>query len=168
MFSLNVPLPGEVAALVARLRPRLGAFESIRTNPTLVVKRFGRIDGSDVGSLQSEVRLTLAGMPAFEARVSRVEAFEAPAAGPAPVLYLAVESPGLETVHDRLVGAFGVIDGIEGDDYVPHITLARGGEVDLEAAITGIDFDPISWTVRELWFWDARHDERVAQLALSA
>lgn len=168
MFSLNVPLPGEVAGLVERLRPALGAFESIRTDPTLVVKRFGRLDGRDVDALQSEVRLTLDGVPPFEARVSRVGGFETPAAGPAPVLYLAVESPGLEMLHHRLIGAFGVIAGIEGEDYVPHITLARGGEVDLDAAINGIDVEPISWTARELWFWDARHGERVARVALSA
>ena len=168
MFSLNVPLPGAVLALAERLRPDLGALETVREAPTLVAKRFGRLGPDEAAALQSEVRLALAGAPAFEARVAGLGAFEAPPAGPAPVVYLAVESPGLRALHDRLVEAFGAVEGLEGDDYVPHVTLARGGDVDVDAVLDGLEVEPVAWDVTALEFWDARHRERAGRVSLPA
>lgn len=169
MLSLNVPLPGRVRAQIEVLRPALGGFERVREEPTLVVKRFGRLDADEAARVESEVRTVLAGAPAFEARLDGLGSFADPPAGPAPVVYLAVESPGLEQLHDRLVEAFGAVDGLEGEDYVPHVTLARGGVADAPAALdrlADVDVEPVRWTVTELWFWDARHGERVGRVSL--
>ena len=168
MLSLNVPLPGAVLALVERLRPTLGGFETVRERPTLVAKRLGRPGPDEAAALESEVRLALAGAPAFEVRVAGVGSFVEPPAGPAPVVYLAVESPGLSDLHRRLVEAFGAVEGLEGDDYVPHVTLARGGDVDLEAALAALEVaaSPVTWTATSLDLWDARHGERAGRVSL--
>ena len=113
--SLNVPVPGRVSALASELRPALTPFERVREWHTLVVKRLG--DAEPTG-LDERVRRALSGAPAFEARVAGIGAFREPAAGPGPVVYLAVESPGLVEVHRQLCGVFGTVSGIEGDDYV--------------------------------------------------
>lgn len=168
MFSLNVPLPGAVRQRVEAVRPALTDFERVREDPTLVVKRFGRPTPAAIANLESEVRLALAGVPAFEARLDGLGAFERPVSGPAPVAYLAIESPGLVRVHQRLVGAFGAVEGIEGADYVPHVTLARGGGPEALARLADVQVEPVSWTVTELWFWDARHGERAGRVALPA
>ncbi|NIS33684.1 MAG: 2'-5' RNA ligase family protein, partial [Actinobacteria bacterium] len=110
--------------------------------PTLVAKRF---DGAvPEASIESEARLALAGTGPFECRVTGLGAFEAPVAGPAPVAYLAVESPGLEALHDELVEAFGAVPGLEGEDYVPHVTLARGGDVEALSALEGAAVEPVA------------------------
>lgn len=166
MFSLNVPLPGEVKRQVESLRPALSGFETIRTEPTLVVKRFGRPGSEDIGRIESESRAALAGEPAFEARLDGLGCFEDPPSGPAPVVYLAIESPGLIALHERLVEVFDAVDDLEGESYVPHITLARGGA---PAAFDGLDdvaVESVTWTVSELWFWDARHGERAGRASL--
>ncbi|ELZ44283.1 hypothetical protein C464_15660 [Halorubrum coriense DSM 10284] len=83
-------------------------------------------------------------------------------------MYLAVESDGLVRLHRRLCAAFGVVEGIEGDDYVPHVTLARGGDpgpgavADLVAA----EFDPIRWRVHALDVWDPEYREPAATIDL--
>ena len=168
MLSLNVPLPPAVDRLAADLRPALDGLETVREEPTLVAKRFGRLGPGAAAALQSEVRLALAGAPSFEVRVDGPGAFEAPVSGPAPVVYLAVESPGLRRLHDRLVEAFGALEGLEGDDYVPHVTLARGGDVDIDAVLARLEgeVEPVTWTATELWFWDARHGERAGRVSL--
>lgn len=167
-FSLNVPVPGRVAAIASELRPALSPFASIRDRHTLVLKRLGEADRD---GLESRVRQALVGAPAVEARIGSIGAFEAPAAGTAPVVYLAVESPGLHQLHAQLCARFEPALGIEGDDYVPHVTLARGGG---EAAMAAVDrlrdraIEPVSWTVGELVFWDARHDEVTGRVSLPA
>ncbi len=93
-------------------------------------------------------------------------AFEAPVAGPAPVAYLAVESPGLEALHDELVEAFGAVPGLEGEDYVPHVTLARGGDVEALSALEGAAVEPVAWTVDELLLWDARRSKPAGRIGL--
>lgn len=168
VLSLNVPLPGKVRALVERLRPALGGFETIREEPTLVAKRFGRLDADTAALLESEVRLALDDAPPFEARVAGLGAFEEPPTGPAPVVYLTVESPGLEALHGRLVDEFGAVEGLEGPHYVPHLTLARGGDVDVDEVVEELDVEPVTWTVTELLIWDARHGERAGRVSLPA
>lgn len=166
MFSLNVPLPGRARARVEALRPVLGGFDTVRDRPTLVVKRFGRRSPEGVAHVESEARAVLAGVGAFDVRLDGFDAFERPPAGPGPVAYLAVESPGLERVHDRLVEAFGAEAGLEGEAYVPHVTLARGGDAGVLDGLTEIDVEPVTWSATELWFWDARRDRRVGRVSL--
>jgi 2'-5' RNA ligase len=153
VYSLNVPVPGAVERLAADLHPRLTAFDRIRDRHTLVCKRF-EADEDEYDRLRERLRVALSPTPAFEARVTGIDAFETPPHGPGPVVYLAVESPGLRDLHRRLVDAFGSVhDDLEGDGYVPHVTLARG---DGGAAVDGLrdlDLDPITWTVSDLHLW---------------
>uniref|UniRef100_UPI00037835DB 2'-5' RNA ligase family protein n=1 Tax=Halarchaeum acidiphilum TaxID=489138 RepID=UPI00037835DB len=115
-----------------------------------------------------DAKAALRGAPAFEARVSETGVFEEPARGPGPLVYLAVESPGLERVHRRLVAELGGVDGLEGDDYVPHVTLARDGSSRARERVRSHDFDPVTWTVEELELYDARHGERIETVSLPA
>jgi 2'-5' RNA ligase len=144
----------------------LADFESVRTTPTLVLKRF---DGSlSAHAIESEIRLALADSSPFAVRLEGIGTFKDPVAGAGPVVYLAVESPGLEGLHTQLVDRFGAHEGLEGDDYVPHVTLARGSGMHGVAPLEDAAIDPLEWTVSELWFWDARLQERTARLALSS
>ena len=111
MYSLNVPVPGRVARVAAELAPALVDFETIRDEHTLVAKRLGDPDPGERPRLEQQVRTALSGtgsfsayqrVPPFEARVTGIEYFERPTADLGPVVYLAVESPGIETVHRRL------------------------------------------------------------------
>ncbi|HKJ57627.1 MAG TPA: 2'-5' RNA ligase family protein, partial [Halobacteriales archaeon] len=157
-----------VAALASELRPALASFERVRERHTLVVKRLGEAEPS---GLEKRVRRALSGVPAFEARVAGIGAFREPTAGPAPVVYLAVKSPGLVRLHRRLCETFGTVPGIEGDDYVPHVTLARGGGDEASEAVERLletEVDPVTWTVGELVFWDARFDEVTGRVSLPA
>ncbi len=163
MYSLNVPVPGTVSRVASDLHPRLVAFETVRDRHTLVAKRFG---ADDRDRLRERLRDALAGVSSFEARVSGVDYFERAAAGPSPVVYLAVESPGLLSLHDRLVRAFGAAEGLEGDDYVPHVTLARGGRVEDAEALAGVSVAPASWTVSELDLWSREYREPVESVRL--
>lgn len=164
MDSLNVPLPTAVDRRIESLRPALSGFETVRETPTLVVKRF---DGAlPADAVESEVRLALADASPFDVRVDGLDTFEAPVSGPAPVVYLAVESPGLEALHAELVDAFGAVDGLEGEDYVPHVTVARGGADTAMEALAEVGVDPVEWRVAELWFWDARRGVRAGRIAL--
>lgn len=167
MYSLNVPVPGRVERLAEELRPALYGFETVRERHTLVVKRFDTPPAS-YDRLEKRVRRTLDDVPTFEARVTGIDAFLEPAAGPGPVVYLAVESPGLWSLHHRLTDAFDPIEGLEGDDYVPHITLARGGSVEATTDLPERSIEPIRWTVKELVFWDARYEEIAGTLSLPA
>ena len=191
MFSLNVPVPGEVAGLADELHPRLVGLETIRQRHTLVCKRFesgregtesggkgaktgrrrdegGREGGGEpaLARLRERLRPVLRGTPAFEARVVGVDVFEQPARGEGPVVYLDVESPGLCRLHRTLTDAFGVIDGLEGEDYVPHITLGRGGSPAALEGLRGRAIEPVSWTVSTLVIWDSRYREAVTRYSL--
>lgn len=167
MYSLNVPVPGTVAGLAADLRPRLLGFDRIRDRHTLVLKRLGELDRPSFSRMEKAVRRALEGAPAVEARVTGIDVFREPASGPAPVVYLAVESPGLVALHGRLADVVDPVEGMEGSDYVPHITLARGGadEGTLERVLA-TDVDPITWTVTSLEFWAADRAERAGILSL--
>lgn len=163
MYSLNVPVPGGVQRLAAELHPRLTAFDTVRERHTLVVKRLG---DDSLARLRERLRPLLRDEPAFEARVTGVDFFERPTKGTGPVVYLAVESPGLVALHDRLCEAFDPIDGLEGDDYVPHVTLARGGSIADAEALADLDVDSVSWTVSALDLWSAEFREPAATLRL--
>ena len=163
MYSLNVPVPGAVARVAADLHPRLVAFESVRDRHTLVAKRF---EADDRNRLRERLRDALRGVSPFEARVAGVDYFERAAAGPSPVVYLAVESPGLRSLHDRLVRTFGAAAGVEGDDYVPHVTLARGGDVADAERLAEASIEPVSWTVSELDLWSREYRESVESVRL--
>lgn len=167
-YSLNAPVTGRVAEIAGGLRPALAPFETVRERHTLVLKRLGE---AEQAGLEKRVREALSGAPAVEARVAGIDAFEVPAAGPAPVVYLAVESPGLRRLHRRLCETVDPVAGIEGDDYVPHVTLARGGGPDAAAAVARLverEVEPVTWTIGELVFWDARHGEVTGRVSLPA
>ena len=167
MYSLNVPVPPAVERLAADLHPHLLPFDRIRDRHTLVCKRFEAAEG-EYDRLRERLRVALSPTPAFEARVTGVDAFETPTHGPGPVVYLAVESPGLDDLHRRLVEAFGAVDDdLEGPAYVPHVTLARGG-ADATAVdrLRGLDVEPITWTVSELHLWSRARREAAWTVSL--
>ncbi|KAB1187112.1 MULTISPECIES: 2'-5' RNA ligase family protein [Haloferax] len=165
MYSLNVPVPGRVARLASDLFPYLASFDRVRDRHTLVCKRF---ESDDFARLRERLRQTLRGAPAFEARVTGIDFFEHPPRGSAPVVYLVVESPGLEDLHWRLVEEYGAVDALEGDDYVPHVTLARGGDVSDARAVASQQFDPVEWTVSRVDLYDGNFRETAASISLPA
>lgn len=166
MYSLNAPIPGEVRRLAADLHPDLFGFASIREEFTLVVKRLGTPAPGEFAGIESRARRVLAGAPPCEARIAGIDAFELPARGDGPVVYLAVESPGLREIHDRLAAEFGTAADIEGEHWVPHVTLARGGSMDRVERLTARGIEPITWTIDSLHFYDARHGERAGTVSL--
>lgn len=177
MFSLNVPLPPAVERLAEALRPKLTGFDRVRDRHTLVCKRFGTDDVSAPGApapernvalatLREDLRPVLAGTDPFRIRVTGVDAFESPARGPGPVVYLAVESEALERLHRRLCRAFDPIEGIEGADYVPHVTLARGGDPAAVERVVDADVDAIEWGVDALALYDPDFREVAGRIEL--
>lgn len=166
MYSLNVPIPGAVSRLAEEFRPELLGFETIRERHTLVCKRLGEEPPGGVARLREQVRMALAGTPAFEARISGIDYFERPDTGEGPVVYLAVESPGLRRLHEQLLEEFPTADGLEGDDYVPHVTLARGGDVETARRLAEREIEPVTWTVSRVLLWDATYEESVTEFSL--
>lgn len=168
VLSLNVPVPGQVKRLAEGLRPALTGFDRIRDRHTMVCKRFEDDAEGGRARIQGRARQVLAGAGPFEARVTGIDVFGEPLAGPGPVVYLAVESPGLLDVHRRLVEEFGAVPAFEGESYVPHVTIARGGNPDALERILDHDVEPVTWTVSELIFWDGRYEELVGTVSLPA
>ncbi|MFD1570883.1 2'-5' RNA ligase family protein [Halorubrum laminariae] len=197
MFSLNVPIPLAVGRLASDLHPKLSGFDRVRDRHTLVCKRFGVADvaertdenvtvGPDadpagveaddarpprpvaLDRLRERLRRPLAGTSPFRVAVTGVDTFDAPASGARPVVYLTIESDGLVRLHRRLCAVFGPIEGIEGDDYVPHVTLARGGNPDpgVVADLLASEFEPIRWRVHALDVWDPEVREVAATMDL--
>lgn len=173
MYSLNVPLPAAAGDLVDAL-DRSG-LDRRREDPALVVKRLdtrGRARRGllEYGEIERRAREALDGAPAVAARVTGVGTFRNPPRGPGPVVYLAVESPGLREFHDRLAREFVPAPEIEGEGYTPHFTLGRGGsDRTLRRLRASVErATPLEWTVSELAFYDARHDERVGTVSLPA
>lgn len=161
MYSLNAPVPSAVGRLASGLASELRGVDA-RTRHTLVVKRLGDGDRSTVAR---RAREALAGAPACEARVTGLDAFENPPAGRAPVVYLDVESPGLVRIHERLCEAFEPVEGLEGDEYVPHVTVARGSDA---RRLLDREVEPVTWTVDRLELWNATYRETVESVALPA
>ncbi|WP_128906201.1 2'-5' RNA ligase family protein [Halorubrum amylolyticum] len=198
MFSLNVPLPPAVDRLAADLHPKLSGFERVRDRRTLVCKRFGvedvpdRVAGDDHGgvgagasagppaggpsppkpaaldALRDDLHPLLAGTDPFPVAVTGIDVFDAPASGSGPVLYLAVESDALVRVHRRLCAAYGAVEGIEGEEYVPHVTVARGGDPEpgVVADLVGAEFEPVRWRVHALDLYDPEFREVAASIEL--
>jgi 2'-5' RNA ligase len=168
VYSLNVPLPGPVAARAGEIARDLPDAEPRdRGARTLVVKRLGTGDAERYHAIEARVREALAGTAPFAARVDRVDVFETVPVGTAPVVYLAVESPGLVALHDRLCDVFERVDDIEGEGYVPHVTVARGGSLETARAVAG-SIDPIEWAVDELALFDAERGQFVSRVSLPA
>jgi 2'-5' RNA ligase len=170
VYSLNAPVPGEVERLASELFPSLTAFEQVRERHALLVKRLGDVPAARVGPdrLAERLRPVVSGTPAFEARISGIDYFAEPPLGSAPVVYLAVECPELRRLHRRLVAEFGAVEDLEGESYVPHLTLARGGAVDAAAGLAETDIESITWTMSELWLWNQEFRESVRRIQLSA
>ncbi len=189
MFSLNVPLPPAVDRLAADLHPKLSGFDRVRERHTLVAKRFGVADvpgtrsgrrgGSDrrgvskdvaLAGLREELRPLLAGTDPFDAAITGIDAFERPARGPGPVVHFVVESAALIRIHRRICAAFDPVEGIEGDDYVPHVTLARGRSPDdVGSAVESLvetPVAPITWRVHEFELYDPEFREVAGRLSL--
>lgn len=159
MYSCNVPVPPELSRLARGLANE--CFDATaRDRHTLVVKRLG--DGTPA-NLTRRIRSALAGFAPFEARASAVDVFRTPPVGRGPVAYLRVDAPPILEMHHTLCETFEPIDGIEGDDYVPHVTIARGGDAD---RLTGREFESITWTVNSLLIWSADYGETVERLSL--
>ena len=165
MYSVNAPVPGRVRHLADRLHPELLSFDAIRDSHSILVKRLGN-EGFD--RIAERTRRVIAGTPPIEAAVTDIDYFENPTRGPAPVVYLTVESPGLERLHGRLVDDLGAIDDLEGPDYTMHVTLARGGDLADARRLARREIDAISWTISELQFWDARHERVIRRIPLPA
>ena len=177
MFSLNVPVPPAIDRIASDLHPTLASFDRIRERHTLVCKRFAVDDvappgGPDpsrdraVAVLRERLRPLLRGTDPFPVRVAGVDAFREPTRGPGPVVYLAVESRTLERLHRRLCGVFDPVEGIEGDGYVPHVTLARGGDDAALRRALAADIEPVAWEVTELELYDPEFREPAATLRL--
>jgi 2'-5' RNA ligase len=166
VYSLNVPVPGRVRRLASDLHPHLVAFSQSPSDHTLLAKRLDASTPSERHRVQRQVRDALRELPPFAVRITGIDYFENPTSGTSPVVYLAVDSPGLHEAHDRLVDELGSMSGLGGDDYVPHVTLARDGPLDAARAATGIDVDPVEWTVERLEFYDAHLEEPAGEIRL--
>lgn len=168
MYSVNVPVPNAVHDLARDLRPALTGFQRIRDRgrQTLLLKRLPADDRREYLDAERRARDALRGAPAVEAQVTGLDVFREPPDGSAPVLFLRVESPGLQQLHGMLVDEFGAVgEVLEGDEYEPHVTLARGDGPDLGPLLSR-EFEPITWTVEELIFYDATYHERISGLSL--
>ena len=181
VFSLNVPIPPAIGRLATDLHSNISGFDRVRDRHTLVCKRFGVDDvgagesdrprppkSEAVETLRRDLRGPLSETVPFEVEVTGIDAFETPVSGTGPVVYLVVESDGLVRLHRRLCAAYGAINGIEGDDYVPHITLARGGDPDVTPEtvdrIRRDEIEPIRWRVHALDLYDPEFREVVATI----
>lgn len=167
MYSLNAPVPAAVARVAGEVASDLtGARPRTRGSHTLVCKRLPAATG--YSQLEARARDVLRGTPACEARVADIGVFEEVPTGTAPVVYLAVESPGLGDLHERLCDHFDPVAGLEGEEYVSHVTVARGGRVDAARAVAEKAIDPVEWVVDELVFWDAEREQPVSRVSLPA
>ncbi|WP_276252104.1 2'-5' RNA ligase family protein [Haloarcula rara] len=169
MYSLNVSLPSSVTRLAGRLARELPRAQARpRGEHTLVVKRLGGGDHAAYARLEARARDVVRGTAPFEVRVTGVDCFETAETGPSPVVYLAVESPPLRALHERCCGAFDPVAGMEGPEYVPHVTIARGGDPAAARRLVERDIDPVTWTVEELVFFDAERGQPVSRVSLPA
>lgn len=161
MLSLNAPVPSEISRLAVGLAASCRTAR-VRERHSLLVKRLG-----DGRSVPDRVRAALREVEAapFAVRTGPLEAFHDPPMGPGPVVYLTVDSPELERLHDVLCARFEPAGAIEGDGYVPHVTVARGGDAGdmLDASV-----EPREWTVDRLVVRDADRDLDIETVALPA
>ncbi|MFB6370590.1 MAG: 2'-5' RNA ligase family protein [Haloarculaceae archaeon] len=149
-------LAGTLASEIPGARPRE------RDKHTLVIKRLGGRDDH----LVSSVREAIAGTEPFEAAVTGLDLFAEPTTGAGPVIYLAVQSPALTALHSQLCDTFPPVPGIEGDAYVPHITIARGGDLETARRLADRSIDPHRFEIETLVVWDAHRDTTAARFSL--
>ena len=169
MYSLNVSFPSVVPVLAGDLAAELPrARARPRGEHTFVVKRLGSGDHAAYARLEAQARDAVRGTAPFQVRITGIEQFETAVTGPSPVVYLAVESPELFALHERLCESFDVIDGLEGDDYTPHVTVARGGDRAAADRLVEREIDTIEWTAEELVFYDAERGQPVSRVSLPA
>ncbi len=169
MYSLNVPVPGEIAKRASEIARELPeAHHRPRGAHTLGVKRLVSNTDESYSRLETKTRELLSGQPAFEVRISSLEYFSNAPTGSSPVVHFAVESPELERLHRRLATVFEPLDVIEGEGYSPHVTIARGGSLERAKRVTARDIDPVTWTVDELIFWDSERCQSVSTVSLPA
>ncbi|MFB6300719.1 MAG: 2'-5' RNA ligase family protein [Halobacteriales archaeon] len=154
--------------VIDELSPLVANLDSIRERPTLLVKRLGSLDPVEFDRTEKTVRSTVVGTPSFEIAATGIDVFRDPPNGPGPVVYLAVRSQELDRLHRRLVAEFGATEGLEGDGYVPHITLGRGGDPATIETLRDRPFEPIRWTVTELVLWDAKRQVTAGTIPLPA
>jgi 2'-5' RNA ligase len=161
VYSVNVPVPGEVVKLARGL-----AAECITATPrrghSLVVKR---LPDERYERMARQVRDALAGTPPFAATVTGVDCFRDPPSGAAPVAYLAVESPELRRVHATLCETFDPVPGFEGNEYDPHVTICRGGDA---ADLLGREIEPFEWAIERLALWHPGRELEVESISLPA
>lgn len=168
MYSLNVPIPPAIRACRDERSGALEPFETVREPLTLVVKRFGDRSPEALSALEGRLRSRLSTQGPISARIDRIDSFSQPAGGPAPVIYLAVDSPQLEAMHRELVDRYGTADiDIEGAGYVPHVTLARGGPMASVDALVGALEEPITWEIDTLELWSVRYEQPVTTFHLT-
>lgn len=169
MYSLNVPAPAGVARLASELARDLpGARARARDEHTLLVKRLGGSRGDEAVRLPSRVREAIAGTPPFEVTTTGVGVFEEPVTGTGPVVYLAVESPELVALHERLCEEFEPVAHLEGETYVPHVTIARGGDLAAAERLARRDVERVTFEVSELVIWDAERSLPTTRFSLPA
>lgn len=159
MYSCNVTVPPDLSRLARGLAS--DCYEATpRDRHSLLVKRLG--DGRP-SALARQVRAALAGVGPFEARLSTIELFRDPPVGPGPVAYLRADSPQLLEIHRTLCELFDPVEGLEGEGYVPHVTIARGGDA---GRLAGRTVGNRTWTIDSLSVWSPKYDEAVERIAL--
>lgn len=167
MYSLNAVIPPAANEFRDDLAEVLEPFEERRDPLTLVVKRFGSRAPTELASLTRSLGEILQQWGPIAAEIEGVDVFVDPPGGLGPVVYLDITSPGLESLHRQLVDRFGVVDpAIEGAQYVPHITLARGGPRTGIDSVMDTSLATHEWTIEELMLWTARQDTAVTRFSL--
>ena len=173
-YSLNVPLPGAIYDRLHGLLPQLGGCTQRRRDPTLVCKRLPTVGGAEppgVGHLRAELAPVIAAAGAAltdgcAVTIAGVDTFETPPSGAAPVVYLAVDSPDLQRLHEALCAQLEPVAALEGTAYVPHVTVARGCPPDSVAGATAAGVAPLSFHVDALELYDSRYRAAVTRFAL--
>ncbi len=150
VWSLNVSIPQNIVRAIGEVTSELGQGGEVNEELTLVIKRFEKRDLD--GHLESEIKILLENVEPFVVEIGNLKMFDVADRGTSPVLYLEVKSRGIKLLHETLVSSFGCVEGVEGENYIPHITIARGD------GVRGVDFSDFScstrWTAEILEFWD--------------
>lgn len=169
MYSVNAPVPPEVERVARGLEEPLRGFDRVVDEFTLVVKRLGRRRREDLARAARTIEEVLGGWGLLAARTGSLGIFADPPAGRGPVVYISVESPGLSALHAELLEAVGTVNpDVEGVNYVPHITIARGGNRTELDAVTDLEVRTVDWTIDSLSLFDAKHGQPTRRFSLPA
>jgi len=164
---VNLRVPPAVERLADRLHPTLTRFEQVRERHTLVVKRIEAETWREGrGGVRERLRRVLDETKPFPVRIDELDYFANPPDGRGPVVYLAVKSEGIRQLHRRLCQEFPVVEDLEGESYVPHVTLARGGSVADAERVAETAIEPVEWTAKRALTWDREHREAVDRFRL--